>query len=49
MIERYLDDLESRIDPQVEDALWDDWMGFVEGAFEGDIFSPTGQGVADRR
>ncbi len=41
MIERYLDDLEARIDPWIEDALWDAWVGFVEGGFQGDIFSPA--------
>lgn len=40
MIEAYLEDLERRIDPEVEDNLWQEWVGFVNGEFSGDIFSP---------
>jgi hypothetical protein len=39
-LNRYLDDLERRIDPAVEDALWNDWIAFCDGRFVGDIFSP---------
>ncbi len=40
MIERYLDDLENRIDPEVEDRLQAGWESFTKGRFSGDIFSP---------
>ena len=40
MIERYLEDLENRIDPEVEDRLEAEWAAFTAGAFSGDIFSP---------
>jgi hypothetical protein len=40
MIDRYLEDLEQRIDPEVEEALWADWVAFVDGRFTGQIFSP---------
>ena len=45
-IEQYLDDLEERIDPEVEAALWAEWVGFVDGKFTGDIFSPRRVRVA---
>jgi len=40
-IRPFLDDLESRIDPAVEDQLWQDWTTFTMGEFTGDLFSPT--------
>ena len=40
MIERYLNDLESRIDPEVEERLLAEWKTFTEGGFKGDIFAP---------
>ncbi|MBN1444731.1 MAG: hypothetical protein JW957_01325 [Candidatus Omnitrophica bacterium] len=40
MIEKYLEDLESRIDPPVEDKLLDSWKSFWEGRTEDDIFIP---------
>lgn len=40
MIERYLEDLESRIDPAVEDQLQAEWESFTRGRFSGDLFSP---------
>ncbi len=40
MIERYLEDLENRINPEVENRLEAEWAAFTEGAFSGDIFSP---------
>ncbi|MBN2301389.1 MAG: hypothetical protein JXN60_02605 [Lentisphaerae bacterium] len=40
MIERYLDDLENRINPEVEDQLQTEWEAFTNGTFGGDIFSP---------
>ncbi len=38
--ERYLADLEARIDPAVEEALRAEWVEFADGRFTGDIFSP---------
>ena len=35
-----LDDLESRIDPQVEQQLLDEWTDFGQDRFQGDLFSP---------
>lgn len=35
-----LEDLEKRIDPEVEERLQADWQAFTEGRFHGDIFSP---------
>ena len=35
-----LEDLESRIDPEVEDTLQAEWEAFTDGRFTGDIFSP---------
>jgi hypothetical protein len=46
MIEAYLEDLERRIDPAVEDELQAAWIAFADGAFEGDIFSPRRAGAA---
>jgi hypothetical protein len=40
MIERYLDDLESRIDEDVEQQLLDAWLAFCHGEFDGDAFRP---------
>jgi len=40
MIEQYLDDLENRINPEVEDRLLTEWEAFTEGNFSGDVFSP---------
>ncbi len=45
-IEQYLDDLEERIEPEVEEALWANWAEFVDGEFRGDIFSPRREKVA---
>ena len=39
-IKPYLEDLENRIDPQVEDALLAEWRDFIDDKFSGDIFSP---------
>jgi hypothetical protein len=41
VIEQYLEDLESRIDPDVEDRLLGEWRQFIDGGFDGDLFSPT--------
>ncbi|MBA4386763.1 MAG: hypothetical protein C0404_02210 [Verrucomicrobia bacterium] len=38
MIEKYLDDLESRIDPDVEEALISGWKDFSDGKFKGGFF-----------
>jgi hypothetical protein len=40
LIEQYLEDLERRIDPEIEERLASEWIAFVDGEFEGDIFSP---------
>ena len=40
MIKKYLDDLESRIDAQVEDDLYAQWRDFVDGRCQAGIFSP---------
>jgi hypothetical protein len=40
MIEKCLEDLERRINPETEEALLDEWRCFVDGEFKGDIFSP---------
>jgi hypothetical protein len=45
-LEQYLDDLEERIDPEVEDTLWAEWGAFAGGEFEGDIFLPRRVRVA---
>jgi hypothetical protein len=39
-IERYLTDLEERIEPQVEERLRGEWVDFCEGRYSGDIFTP---------
>ena len=39
-IKPYLEDLERRIDPEVEEQLEAEWTSFAEGRFSGDIFSP---------
>jgi hypothetical protein len=47
MIDRYLDDLEERIDDGVERDLFDEWRHFAAGGFDGDMFSPRrGEGRA---
>jgi hypothetical protein len=40
MIETYLQDLERRIDPRVEEDLFEQWRAFADGCFTGPIFSP---------
>ncbi len=40
MIQRYLEDLENRIDPEVEECLLAEWAAFTRGQFGGEIFSP---------
>lgn len=40
MLERCLEDLEGRIDTEVEDALYEEWVEFTEGRFADGIFSP---------
>ncbi|MCX7804027.1 MAG: uroporphyrinogen decarboxylase family protein [Planctomycetota bacterium] len=39
-LEKYLEDLERRIDADAEEALLAEWRSFVTGGFRGDIFSP---------
>jgi len=41
MLEEYLEDLETRIDEGTETRLFDEWLDFTEGRFEGDLFSPA--------
>jgi len=40
MIDRYLEDLERRLDPEVEEPLLAQWQAFCDGRFTGDLFSP---------
>jgi hypothetical protein len=40
MIKKYLEDLEERLDPQIEDKLMKEWMDFWGGRNKSDIFSP---------
>ncbi|MFN2285890.1 MAG: hypothetical protein ACK2UQ_15855 [Anaerolineae bacterium] len=39
MIQKYLDDLEARIDADVEERLYAEWKAFADGAFDGAISS----------
>jgi len=39
-LQRCLDDLERRIDPDEEERLLAQWVAFCEGRFQGDVFSP---------
>ncbi|OPZ30674.1 MAG: hypothetical protein BWZ02_00651 [Lentisphaerae bacterium ADurb.BinA184] len=40
MLRAYLEDLESRISPAVEEELLADWRAFLDGRFSGGIFTP---------
>ncbi len=40
MIEKYLQDLERRIDPQVEESLLEQWRAFADGQCTEEIFAP---------
>jgi len=40
MIEKYLQDLERRIDPQVEEGLFGQWRDFADGRHGEEIFAP---------
>lgn len=40
MIEKYLEDLEDRIEPSVEDDLLSEWKSFWNGNIEEDTFVP---------
>ena len=40
-MKQYLDDLETRISPETEEAYYNDWVAFLEGRFTGDIFTPA--------
>lgn len=40
MLERYLEDLEKRILPEVEDELYNSWKSFTDGKFEKGYFFP---------
>lgn len=39
-IDRYLEDLESRLDGEIEEALYESWREFADGRFTGELFSP---------
>jgi hypothetical protein len=41
MIETCLEDLERRIDSSTEADLYEQWADFIEGAFDGELFSPA--------
>ena len=41
MLDAFLDDLESRIDPEAEKRLHEEWGAFARGEFAGDVFSPV--------
>ena len=36
-----LEDIENRIDPEVEDQYRKEWMDFLHGRFEGECFDPV--------
>jgi len=40
-LNEYLDDLESRIDPEVENGLFGDWLGFAYGRHKRGLFVPA--------
>ena len=46
MIEQYLEDLENRIDPDVEEKLLSEWRAFLDGELGGGVFSPRRQKAA---
>jgi len=41
VLEKYLEDLEARIDEATETRLFGEWLDFTEGRFEGDLFCPA--------
>lgn len=41
MIDRYLEDLERQLVPEVEDRLEAEWLAFTEGRFDGPMFTPA--------
>jgi hypothetical protein len=41
LLQQCLDDLESRIDPEEEEALLQQWVDFSYDRFDGDVFSPS--------
>jgi hypothetical protein len=40
LLEKCLDDLENRLDPEVEDNLYEQWVQFCKGNFTDDYFMP---------
>ncbi len=40
MLSRYLDDIEQRIDPAMEERLYAGWSDFARGRFSGELFTP---------
>ncbi len=47
--EDFLEDLESQIDPVIEDELLAQWQGFCLGGFRGDFFSPNRAATSPRK
>jgi hypothetical protein len=45
MIDRYLEDLESRIDEETENDLLEQWVAFSEGRTSSDVFLPRRQNL----
>ncbi|MFO7900053.1 MAG: hypothetical protein R6V58_13460, partial [Planctomycetota bacterium] len=39
-LEQCLEDLEARLDDEVESGLYDEWVRFTNGEFDGDLFRP---------
>lgn len=39
-VEKYLEDLEKRIDPDQEEKLFREWVAFADGTFDGELFVP---------
>ncbi len=46
ILQKCLQDLERRIDPEVEEQLMSDWVEFTAGRFRGDVFTPRRSRVA---
>jgi hypothetical protein len=46
ILEKCLEDLEARIDPDTEARLLQEWIAFSENRFEGEIFSPRRAGIS---
>ena len=44
-----LDDIEERIDPEIEDAYNKQWMDFLYDRFDGELFQPVRSAIAPQR